>query len=128
LAVTNKQNLLRGNFSKEIRRRDSISRPISSNLLSGRLRRHFFLKEVAQGGEWTRVLSISFIFSFSPLYRWATAAPQGFAIIYNKTFLTLMGEHNWALLTLGCSLFLEFYRYKLSANVVVIYLNLSCKI
>jgi hypothetical protein len=33
-------------------------------------------KEVARGGgEWTRVLSISFIFSFSPLYRWATAAP-----------------------------------------------------
>jgi hypothetical protein len=34
-----------------------------------------FLKEVAQGGERTRVLSIKFIFSFSPLYRWATAAP-----------------------------------------------------
>jgi hypothetical protein len=27
-------------------------------------------KEVARGGERTRVLSISFIFSFSPLYRW----------------------------------------------------------
>jgi hypothetical protein len=26
--------------------------------------------------ERTRVLSISFIFSFSPLYRWATAAPH----------------------------------------------------
>jgi hypothetical protein len=36
---------------------------------------HFF-KEVARGGERTRVLSLSFIFSFSPLYRWATAAPQ----------------------------------------------------
>jgi hypothetical protein len=35
-----------------------------------------FFKEVARGGgEQTRVLSISFIFSFSPLYRWATAAP-----------------------------------------------------
>jgi hypothetical protein len=35
----------------------------------------FFLKkEVARGGERTRILSISFIFSFSPLYRWATAA------------------------------------------------------
>jgi hypothetical protein len=29
----------------------------------------FLKKEVAQGGERTRVLSISFIFSFSPLYR-----------------------------------------------------------
>jgi hypothetical protein len=29
-----------------------------------------------RGGERTQVLSISFIFSFSPLYRWATAAPQ----------------------------------------------------
>jgi hypothetical protein len=28
-----------------------------------------FFKEVARGGERTRVLSISFIFSFSPLYR-----------------------------------------------------------
>jgi hypothetical protein len=28
-----------------------------------------FLKEVARGGEQTRVLLISFIFSFSPLYR-----------------------------------------------------------
>jgi UDP-N-acetylglucosamine pyrophosphorylase len=28
----------------------------------------FFLKEIARGGERTRVLSISFIFSFSPLY------------------------------------------------------------
>jgi hypothetical protein len=34
-----------------------------------------FFKEVARGGERTRILSISFIFSFSPLYRWATAAP-----------------------------------------------------
>jgi hypothetical protein len=34
---------------------------------------HFFKKKVARGGERTRVLSISFIFSFSPLYRWATA-------------------------------------------------------
>jgi hypothetical protein len=31
--------------------------------------RRIFLKEVARGGEQTRVLSISFIFSFSPLYR-----------------------------------------------------------
>jgi hypothetical protein len=31
---------------------------------------HMYLKkEVARGGERTRVLSISFIFSFSPLYR-----------------------------------------------------------
>jgi hypothetical protein len=29
----------------------------------------FFIKEVARGGEQTWVLSISFIFSFSPLYR-----------------------------------------------------------
>jgi hypothetical protein len=29
----------------------------------------FLKKEVARGGEQTRVLSISFIFSFSPLYR-----------------------------------------------------------
>jgi hypothetical protein len=36
----------------------------------------FFFKEVARGGERTRVLSISFIFSFSPLYRGATAAPK----------------------------------------------------
>jgi hypothetical protein len=35
-----------------------------------------FFKEVARGGERTRVLSISVIFTFSPLYRWATAAPQ----------------------------------------------------
>jgi hypothetical protein len=28
-----------------------------------------FLKEVARGGKRTRVLSIQFIFSFSPLYR-----------------------------------------------------------
>jgi hypothetical protein len=37
-----------------------------------------FFKEVARGGEQTRVLSISFIFSFSPLYRWATAAPLSY--------------------------------------------------
>jgi hypothetical protein len=36
----------------------------------------FFLKKVARGGEQTRVLSIQFIFSFSPFYRWATAAPD----------------------------------------------------
>jgi hypothetical protein len=47
----------------------------------------FFKKEVAQGGEQTRVLSISFIFSFSPLYRWATAAPQIFKLYMCMTFL-----------------------------------------
>jgi hypothetical protein len=36
----------------------------------------FLCKEVARGGEQTRVLSILFILSFSPLYRWATAAPH----------------------------------------------------
>jgi hypothetical protein len=36
----------------------------------------YFKKEVARGGERTRVLLISFIFSFSPLYRWASAAPH----------------------------------------------------
>jgi hypothetical protein len=40
-----------------------------------------FFKEVARGGERTRVLSISFIFSFSPLYRCATAAPQGLLLL-----------------------------------------------
>jgi CMP-2-keto-3-deoxyoctulosonic acid synthetase len=30
---------------------------------------YWFKKEVARGGEQTRVLSISFIFSFSPFYR-----------------------------------------------------------
>jgi hypothetical protein len=36
----------------------------------------FFQKEVARGREQTRVLSISFIFSLSPLCRLATAAPR----------------------------------------------------
>jgi hypothetical protein len=39
-------------------------------------------KEVARGGVRTRVLSISFIFSFSPFYRWATAAPPRWAKIF----------------------------------------------
>jgi hypothetical protein len=41
-------------------------------------------KEVARGGERTRVLSMSFNFSFSPLYRWATAAPY-FKYVFAKT-------------------------------------------
>jgi hypothetical protein len=40
----------------------------------------YFFKEVARGGEQTQVLSILFIFSFSPLYRWATAAPQAYTV------------------------------------------------
>jgi hypothetical protein len=44
----------------------------------------YIQKEVARSGEQTRVLSSSFIFSFSPLYRWATAAPQHMTYICNK--------------------------------------------
>jgi hypothetical protein len=46
----------------------------------------FILKEVDRGGERTRVLSISFIFSFSPLNRGATAAPKYIHIINNCLF------------------------------------------
>jgi hypothetical protein len=47
---------------------------------------------VARGGEQTRGLSNSFIFSFSPLYRWATVAPHNYTcfrmlIIENKRSL-----------------------------------------
>jgi hypothetical protein len=47
----------------------------------------FFLKkEVALGGERTRVLLISFIFSFSPLYCCATAVPQASKTLKNTLY------------------------------------------
>jgi hypothetical protein len=47
----------------------------------------FLKKEVARGGEQTRVLSISFIFSFSPLYRRATAAPPMLSFLWDFALL-----------------------------------------
>jgi hypothetical protein len=59
----------------------------------------FFFKEVARGGERTRVLSISFIFSFSPLYRWATAAPRATNLLASSEmgnkFVGQLKESGW---------------------------------
>jgi hypothetical protein len=46
----------------------------------------FFKKKVARVGERTRVFSISFIFSFSPLYRRAPAAPYESHCLCEKAF------------------------------------------